>query len=147
MRHNYSQVVLLILIQSMFLSCQSGAVRPQNDQKFPTASSLAVVPEIGSANAAAWYYFICAQLKMKDGEPAEAQFLLENALQYDPQSVILKLELANIYQLQNNSQKALTLINEVLDDHPDHVEALVAAGQNTRHDRIMKKRKTALKRR
>ena len=129
MRHKYSQIVLLILIQSMFLNCQSGAVRPQNDQKFTAASSLAVVPGIGSANAAAWYYFICAQIKMKDGEPAEARFFLENALQYDPQSVILKLELANIYQLQDNSQKALNLINEVLKDHPDHVEALVAAGQ------------------
>ena len=87
-----------------------------------------VVPTAGD-RAAAYYYFTSAQIKLKEGYVAEAQWMLEKAMKSDSESAVLKLEAAGLHLLQKNSEMALVMIQDVLRDQPHHTEALIMAGR------------------
>lgn len=103
------------------LGCQGAGGR------YP-ATENPVSKQVGPASPA-YYYFTTAQLKIKQGDINEAIWLIEQALQYDPQSPTLKLEFAGLLLIKKENERALELVNSVLDAHPDHKQALILAGQ------------------
>ena len=84
---------------------------------------------IAGSNAQAYYYFSLSQMKLKAGEVSEAKWYLEKAMQFDNESVAIKMELANLNLLENDTESALALIQQVLVNHPENSEALTMAGR------------------
>ena len=84
---------------------------------------------IARSDAASYYYFSLAQMKIKSGDISEAKWYLEKAAQLDSESSAIKMELARLNLMSNDTETALTLLQEVLADRPDHDEALTMAGR------------------
>lgn len=118
--------IFLLLVFGFLAGCRSGGGSSVEPLKLHPQS---VPPAAAENNAAAYYYFSAAQMKLKEGQVAEAQRLLEMVIRYDPQSSGPKLELAGLYLLQKDSEAALQLIQRVLSDEPDNAKALVLAGR------------------
>lgn len=120
-----------IFMMLVFLVLETGCATTPAPVETPPAArpfSMAVGSHTNN-NAAAYYYFISAQMKMKAEQVSEAQWLLEKAVQLDPHSTVIRMELANVHSYQKQNDKALQLIHAILVDHPDSSEALVFAGR------------------
>ncbi len=126
MRLKAIQRAIFLIASIAAMGCQAGL--PPAEQPAPSESVLDDAMAV-NGSAAAYYYFSVAQMKIKEGALAEAQWLLEKAIQYDPTSVELKMDLADLYLAQHNEDKALALIHQVLADHPKNSGALVLAGR------------------
>ncbi len=74
------------------------------------------------------YFFTAAQLKLKEGDVNGAIRLLERAVALDDASVYLKLELANLLLIKKEDQRALKLVEQVLDRDPGNIQALTLSG-------------------
>jgi tetratricopeptide (TPR) repeat protein len=123
----HRKVILLFVFVGFLAGCQNGGGSNAKPLKLnPPSVPLAAA---GKNDAAAYYYFSAAQMKLKAGEVSEAQRLLDLAIRYDPQSSAPKLELAGLYLIQKDSDAALQLIQRVLSNQPDNAEALVLAGR------------------
>ncbi|WP_054031128.1 tetratricopeptide repeat protein [Desulfatitalea tepidiphila] len=124
----YKSCLLQLLCLCFLMGCQGVLDRFRDN-----AGHDAYVPEfpsaVASSNAAAYYYFSLAQMKLKSGDLSEAKWYLEKAMQFDPRSVAIRMELANLHLLNNDTDAALTLVQQVLIDHPDSSDALTLAGR------------------
>lgn len=129
MRLTAIQITTLLMAGIIALGCQAGLPSPDQSPRTDPSVTGTIVDVPGSKTGAAYYYFSAAQIKLKEGALDEAQWLLEKAIQNDPQSPVLKLELADLYLAQGDSGKALAAIRQVLYDHPDNTDALVLAGR------------------
>jgi tetratricopeptide (TPR) repeat protein len=109
----------LVLVSSN-TSCQHNPLEKTVDE-IPPDSQLYTAPAI--------YYFTVAQLKLKEGNVNDSIFLLEKAIGFDPQSSYLKLELANLYIIKKSFHLALPVVQEVLENDPENVQALTLAGR------------------
>jgi tetratricopeptide (TPR) repeat protein len=117
-------LVLAILVSG----CQSGG----SAAGYPSESNRSLIPAarpVGSADAGAYHYYLMAQLTLNEGNLSEAQWYLEQAIQFDPRSILLKMELSDIHLAQHDFKKALDLVERVLVDQPHHVDALIRAGR------------------
>ena len=76
-----------------------------------------------------YYLFSQAHIKTlyRDFEGAIAD--LHDALSLDPESLYLKKELATLLVMNKEEAKALDILEDVLTDHPDDVEALILSGR------------------
>ena len=112
----------------LLLACQ-GTITPslQYDENGNPISEFPAA--VASSRAAAYYYFSLAQMKLKTGDIAEAKWYLEKAIQFDGQSVAIRMELASLNLLNNDTDAALALVRQVLDDQPDNSDALTMAGR------------------
>lgn len=127
MRKNNLHIILFFIWVSLLAGCQL----------LPAKSRSTAAPDVpppaaqarSDSSAPAFYYFSAAQMKLKEGQITEAQYYLEKAIQYDPKSAVVKLELANLYILQQKSDQALALIHQALEDHPGRTDALTLAGR------------------
>lgn len=108
------------------MGCQSGLAPVV---KSPAGLSNTAGSAQTSSNAQAYYYFMAAQIKQKQGAFDEALWYLEKAVQFDEQSVRLKMELAEAHLIQKQNSKALAVLHQVLTDHPDNVDALILSGR------------------
>jgi len=75
-----------------------------------------------------YYYFAAAQLKRKEGDIDEAIWLLKLAIETDSRSSYLKLEMANLLLIKKEENKALEMVQQVLMDDPENIQALTLAG-------------------
>jgi tetratricopeptide (TPR) repeat protein len=123
--------IILILALSLggIIGCQSTGKMTKTVPINPRPA----LDAVASDGAAAYYYFVSSQMKLKEGDIAEAQWMLEKAIQSDPSSVMLRLEAAGLHLIRKNPEAALQLILQVLNDHPNHGEALILAGRTYQH--------------
>lgn len=128
MNLRYKSCLLQLLCLCFLLGCQGAIDRFRHNEAHD-----AYVPEfpsaVSSSNAAAYYYFSLAQMKLKSGDLSEGRWYLEKAMQFDQRSVAIRMELANLHLLNNDTEAALALIQQVLVDHPDNSDALTTAGR------------------
>ena len=95
----------------------------------PVHPAETIAPPPNHHNASAFYYFSRAELMLKQGDIDEAIWLMGKAVDFDPQSTFLKLELADLYLINKTYHKALMVVNGVLEKEPDNLEALAIAGK------------------
>lgn len=120
MRKRIHIYLFLVFVACFIPGCQG---------TLPTAATETGRSAAQKPNGRAYYYFTAAQLKFKQGDIPEAVWHMKQALRHDAGSSYLKLELANLLLLKKEEQKALGLINDVLADHPKHIQALSMAGR------------------
>ena len=65
-----------------------------------------------------YYYFIKAQLQKKKGDFTQAIEFLNEAIIADPESVFLKRELATLYLHKKNDEKALYILQDLVEKKP-----------------------------
>jgi tetratricopeptide (TPR) repeat protein len=65
-------------------------------------------------------------LYLEQGQLEAALPLMEKIVQQQPDNLPWKLNLANLYGLMDNQQKAEAIYDQILADNPNHIEALVA---------------------
>jgi tetratricopeptide (TPR) repeat protein len=71
-----------------------------------------------------YYYFTEAQLQRKKGNLNQAVYYLEKAIELDPTSVYLKKELVFLYLQMKKNDRAMALIEELLQDTPEDTDIL-----------------------
>ena len=75
-----------------------------------------------------YYYFTAAQIQRKKGNLDKAIVLLGKAIDLDAESPYLKRELATVYLQNKEGDKAIKILEEVLQRYPDDVKALIIYG-------------------
>ncbi len=76
-----------------------------------------------------YYYFTEAQFQQKKGNLDKAIDYLNRAIQEDPESSYLQIELALLYFRQKDNENALKIVETVIAKDPDNVRALVISGR------------------
>jgi len=73
----------------------------------------------------------------KEGRADQAEAYLADAVEQDPGSVHLKMQLATLFFQRNLTEKGLAVLENVLAEHPDHIPALMLYGrvQESRENR------------
>ncbi len=115
-----TRATAILALTAIVWGCQGLAQTPPSRHEPPVA--------VGSS-APAYYYFSAAQIKRRQGDYDEAVWHLQQALQHDPHSVFLHLELAQLLLIKKDQDGALELVQTLLADHPNHVKALILAGR------------------
>ena len=82
-----------------------------------------------SYHESAYYHFIEAQLARKRGKLDTAGSHIHQALQKDPDSSYLQIELCMIYFQQKKNQEALEVVKELLKKDPEDIEANILHGR------------------
>ena len=118
---NRNHLILIVVVLFFTLGCQ--AVRPRQDATAQTEPA-----SIDQQASPAYYYFAAAELKLKEGDVNEAIWLMGQAIQYDAASSYLKLEMANLLLIKKEDDKALELVQQVLEVSPEDIQALTLAG-------------------
>ena len=75
-----------------------------------------------------FYHYTQSQIALKEGRLDEAIDELSTAVELDPQTPYLQVELAQLYLRKKEPQIALEILNRVLAEHPEDVQALVLQG-------------------
>ncbi len=79
-----------------------------------------------------YYYFTAAQVQRKKGNLDQAVVLLRKAIELDPESVYLQRELATVYIQNKENDKALEVLEGLLQKDPNDVKSLtIYAGYQT----------------
>jgi tetratricopeptide (TPR) repeat protein len=76
-----------------------------------------------------YFYYIEAQLEIKNGRYQKALSLLERAIALDPDSNLLKRLAASVYIIAKDKAKAEAILAQVLSRDPEDIEALVLLGR------------------
>jgi len=120
MKNNILTLIIIIIIISFSSGCTFFERKAQPSSK----KSIAFY-----APDSSYYFFTKAQIARKRGKFEKAFEYLEKAIKIDPESLYLKRELALFYAQQNNKDKALVIIKNILEKNPDDVETLILSGK------------------
>lgn len=82
---------------------------------------------ISDESVNSYYLFLESQIQENDGHLHNAVMLLEKAMERDPGSIFLKKELAVLYLQQEENEKALQVVEEILKQEPHSEDALILA--------------------
>ncbi len=96
-------------------------------QSAPSKSLRAAPGDDARANA--YYYYTQAQLMRARGEGHAALEYMQKAMSLDPDSRLLKRETAVLHLQLKNDAAALAILEALIADHPDDVEALNLMGR------------------
>ena len=110
----------ICLIAICTVGCQVGRSAQNPEQQPQTVETY--------ASTSSFYFFAAAQLKLKEGDVNAAIRLLEKAAEIDTVSSYLKLELVNLLLIKKEDLRALKLVEQVLAQEPDNIQALTLAG-------------------
>lgn len=113
--------VFLLIAGCAFLHQESRETRLHAD-------NAAVAADAFHIPSGSYYYYLAAQRMIKKHEMSGAVRFLEEAVLQDPETVLLKQELALVYIQAGRKDDALALCEEILEIRPGHVEALIIAG-------------------
>lgn len=91
------------------------------------AQSVRQTPSEKSPNS--YYFFILAYSSRQEGDLAGAMGDLKKALNRDPESSYLLIEMASLYFQNSQFKEALTVIESILQRLPDDVDALIFKGR------------------
>jgi tetratricopeptide (TPR) repeat protein len=75
-----------------------------------------------------YYYFTAAQVQRTKGNLDKAVVLLRKAIALDPESFYLQRELATVYIQNREDEKALEVLEGVLQKNPNDVKSLIIYG-------------------
>ena len=76
-----------------------------------------------------YYYYAQAQILRQAGQLRQALALMQQAVQLDPQSAMLKREIALLYLQLKEEEAAIRELRAALVQHPDDVESMVILGR------------------
>jgi tetratricopeptide (TPR) repeat protein len=76
-----------------------------------------------------YYHFMAAQILQKRGDLDAALAHLKQAIQADPHSAYLQMELAILYIQKKENAKALGILGKIVERHPENVNALILLGK------------------
>lgn len=119
-RRVYLYYLILIVASAFIFGCH-GQERLQALETVPVGDS--------PPSARAYYYFMVAQLKFKQGDIDEAIWHLRQAIEHNRESTYLKIELANLFLIKKEEKESLGLIEQVLAKEPSNIQALTIAGR------------------
>ncbi len=91
----------------------------------PNPSAAPAGPDTAPEPVSGYYLFLEEQIQKNLGNLSGAIGFLDQAITQDPQSVYLKEELALLYFQNNENEKSLSLVEEILAQKPDSVDALI----------------------
>jgi len=120
MKIDFSKLTITVMVILFFTGC---------------ASTQKTVPPIRKRFSAIfesddrYYYFTLAQLEKKSGNISEAIAYLNKAIQIDPDTSYLQMELATLYLRQEDPVKALSAVEKIIEKDPENVEALIIYGK------------------
>ncbi len=80
-------------------------------------------------NGDRYFYFVESQLMRKRGDLDGAVHALEQALALDPGSAYIKRELANLFLRQRKTEKALAVVEGMLNDNPEDISLMILYGK------------------
>jgi tetratricopeptide (TPR) repeat protein len=80
-------------------------------------------------NGDRFYYFLESQLQRRQGDLDKAIYFMQKAIANAPNAFFLKKELAALYLRERNPEKAVGLIEEMLEADPESVEILILFGK------------------
>jgi tetratricopeptide (TPR) repeat protein len=114
------QVLFFVLLFLFFTGCagknSAGSVPAETQRK---ATEHKIIPEGNS-----YFNFLLSELALKENDSEKSLSFLMKAHEKDNDSYFLKKALARKYIIIKDPEKAESLINEVLDKHPEDTEAL-----------------------
>lgn len=96
----------------------------------PASKGESVSEERYSAN----YYYLESRFHIKAKDIGKAQLSLEKAIELDPHSYILNRDLIRIHLVQQNKDKAIELVDKLVQNNPDNVESLLLFVQLKKDD-------------
>ena len=102
MNNKILSAVTFVCVLVGAMGCQAGP-----PMQSPVRQAVATA---GTESAGPIYFFTAAQLKLKEGDVNSAIRLLERAVELDPASAYLKLELVNLLLIRKEDQRALILL-------------------------------------
>jgi tetratricopeptide (TPR) repeat protein len=112
-----------LLLGAVLICAGCGAARPifiQPDEPAADTGEMAVSP----TNADAYYNYLISQIQRRQGDLDKAREAIKRAMEKDPASRFLPVELALIHIQQSNHRLALDVVEQLLADHPEDVEGL-----------------------
>ncbi|MBU1169864.1 MAG: tetratricopeptide repeat protein [Proteobacteria bacterium] len=86
-------------------------------------------PKLEPGEKAHVFYFLQAELNRQKGDVDQALVYMNKAIEADPESMFLKMELAKLLVYKNDIPEALTLIRKGLEDHPENIDFLTVLAQ------------------
>ena len=117
-------LIIVIMVLLFFCGCSlEKKVSPLNKRQVKDTGTGAV--ESGNS----YYDFMVAQLNRKKGDLERAILYLNKAIQKDPESSYLKLELAMVYLQQKDNKKAIDIIEKIVKKEPENIRALILYGK------------------
>lgn len=127
MKMQFVRCLLIMLCMTFFAACAVTGQDSRGEDRIPMADTR-------ERPVNAYYLFAEAHLNLTNGNVDGALENMQKALAMDPDSVYLKRELAGLWLRKKDTERALGLLEEILDSHPDDIESLILKGricQNT----------------
>ncbi|MDD4071168.1 MAG: tetratricopeptide repeat protein [Desulfobacterales bacterium] len=115
---------LIMLMTMMLISLQITSCTANKSQYSPVRKT--ALPAYESDRP--YYDFIMSQLQLKTRDLDNALMSLKKAVEKDPESVVLKRELALVYIEQKDSANAMKMIDQILSRHPEDIDTLILSG-------------------
>ena len=75
-----------------------------------------------------YFYFTAAQVQRKKGNLDKAVVLLQKAMNLDPDSSYLQRELVTVYLQNKENDKAIEILEEMLQKNPNDLKSLIIYG-------------------
>src|SRR6056297_856640 len=121
------QTFLLLAVLMLLAGC--ALFKPESAPPGPEPSAEAGREIQGNA----YYYYIRSHMAQKAGNLEQAISFLEKTLDAGKEELFLKKELIYLYLQNQEDQKALAESENILEDHPEDVEALIIAATIKQH--------------
>ena len=102
---------------------------PYKKAAHPLSKSLDETAEDSVVPESRYYYFTEAQLQRKTGNYDKAIQYLNKAIETDPESAYLRLELATLYFHLKENQRALSIVEKIVEKEPENLNALIMYGR------------------
>ena len=90
-----------------------------------------------------YYYYMEAQLARQKGDLDKAIYYLKKATELEPDSFYLKKELSLLFSQQKDYKSALAVVEDLLAQNPENVEALIIFGKINQTQKNMQEAKEA----
>ncbi len=118
-------IIFNILAAAIFFAGTFYGCIPSPQQR-SVQKNVSTVPVAYTDNA--YYHFLMAQQDRAEGHLDEAVLQIQKAVELDPSSLYLKKELAGLWSEQKKPKDALVVLEEVIQQDPNDVDALLMMG-------------------
>ena len=123
----YIRQIFLLPILSLFIfsACAAPTVTKKEAPLMIKPTVTEKKPEIPGN---AYYYYMQSHIDQRHNDNAAAVDNLKKAISLDPKSDFLQKELISLYLISENNEKALSIVENMLEDDPENVDALLIMG-------------------
>ena len=121
MKMFYHKGLILVFALAAIVGCSANVA-----QQIPTEAPMAPRTYHGPENQ--YYYFTAAQVQRNKGNLDRAILLLRKAIKLDSKSLYLQRELATVYIQNKEDEKALEVLEGLLQENPNDVKSLIIYG-------------------